>query len=60
MAELKQIAGARGIAAIEVKDDRLMLMRQGDYVTVGGKFPRLTKTDARGKLREIRRLLLAL
>ena len=60
VAELKQIAGERGIAAIEVKDDRLMLMRQGDYLTVGGKFPRLTKTDARGKLREIRRLLLAL
>jgi transcription-repair coupling factor (superfamily II helicase) len=60
VAELKQIAGERGIAAIEVKDDRLMLMRQGDYLTVGGKFPRLTKADARGKLREIRRLLLAL
>jgi transcription-repair coupling factor (superfamily II helicase) len=60
VAELKQIAGERGISALEVKEDRLMLMRQGDYLTVGGKFPRLTKTDARGKLREIRRLLLAL
>jgi hypothetical protein len=47
VAELKQIAGERGISAIEVKEDRLMLMRQGDYLTVGGKFPRLTKPDAR-------------
>jgi transcription-repair coupling factor (superfamily II helicase) len=60
VAELKQIAGERGVSTIEVKEDRLMLMRQGDYLTVGGKFPRLTKSDARGKLREIRRLLLAL
>ncbi|MCL4180961.1 MAG: transcription-repair coupling factor [Verrucomicrobia bacterium] len=58
VAELKQLAGERGISTIEVRDDRLMLMRQGDYLTTGGKFPRLTKSDARGKLREIRRLLL--
>jgi transcription-repair coupling factor (superfamily II helicase) len=60
VAELRQLAGERGIASIEVKEDRLMFMRHGDYLTVGGKFPRLEKRDARGKLREIRRLLLAL
>ena len=60
VAELKQLSGERGISAIEVKEDRLMLMRQGDYLTVGGKFPRLSKKEARGKLQEIRRLLLAL
>ncbi len=58
--ELKQLANERGISAIEVKEDRLMLMRQGDYLMVGGKFPRLSRIDARGKLREIRRLLQAL
>ena len=60
VAELKQSAGQRGISAIEVKENRLMLMRQGDYLTLGGKFPRLTKADAGAKLREIRRLLSAL
>jgi hypothetical protein len=29
-------------------------------VTYGGKFPRLTRKDAKGKLNEIKRLLLAL
>ncbi len=37
-----------------------MLTRHNDYVMVGSKFPRLTKRDAAVRLKEIRRLLLAL
>jgi hypothetical protein len=37
-----------------------MLKRNNDFITVGGKFPRLTKQDAKGRLKEIKRLLLAL
>jgi transcription-repair coupling factor (superfamily II helicase) len=58
--ELKIFASGRGVTVIEVKDDRLMLTRNNDYITVGGKFPRLTKKDAKSKLKEIKRLLLAL
>jgi transcription-repair coupling factor (superfamily II helicase) len=58
--ELKILASERGVTIIEVKDDRLMLTRQNDYITVGGKFPRLTKKDAKPRLKEIKRLLLAL
>ncbi|MGB7769759.1 MAG: transcription-repair coupling factor [Verrucomicrobiia bacterium] len=60
VAELKILAGEKSVAAIEVKDDKLMLTRQGDFITLGGKFPRLTKKDAKARLKEIKRLLLAI
>ena len=37
-----------------------MLTRRGDFITLGGKFPRLTKKDAKARLKEIKRLLLAI
>jgi hypothetical protein len=37
-----------------------MLMRHGDFITLGGKFPRLTKRLAGARLKEIKKLLLAL
>ena len=55
-----KLAGERGVTVIEVKEDKLMLTRHNDLVTLGGKFPRLTKKDAKGRLKEIKRLLLAL
>jgi transcription-repair coupling factor (superfamily II helicase) len=58
--ELKLLAAEKQISAIETKDDKLMLARRGDPVQVGGKFPRLTKADANARLKEIRKLLLAL
>jgi transcription-repair coupling factor (superfamily II helicase) len=59
-AELKFLASGRGVSAIEVKEDRLMLTRYGDFITLGGKFPRLTKKQAAARLKEIKKLLLAL
>ena len=60
VAELKILAGEKGITVMEVKEDKLMLTRQGDFITLGGKFPRLTKKDAKARLKEIKKLLLAL
>jgi transcription-repair coupling factor (superfamily II helicase) len=60
VAELKSLAAARGITGIEVKEDKLMLMRNQDYVMVGSKFPRLQKKGPAARLKEIRTLLLAL
>ena len=60
VAELKILAAEKFITAIEVKDDKLMLTRHGDFITLGGKFPRLAKQDARARLKEIKRLLLAI
>ena len=58
--EIKILASERFITAIEVKEDKLMLTRNNDYITIGGKFPRLTKPDAKARLKEIKKLLLAL
>lgn len=60
VAELKIMASDRAITAIEVKEDRIMLTRNNDLIMVGTKFPRLTKKDAPGKLKELRKLLSAL
>jgi transcription-repair coupling factor (superfamily II helicase) len=58
--ELKILASDRGITAIEVKEDRLMLTRNNDYIMVGSKFPRLTKSEPAARLKEIRKFLVAL
>jgi transcription-repair coupling factor (superfamily II helicase) len=58
--ELKLLASERGVSVMEVKEDKLMLTRQGDFITLGGKFPRLTKKDVKARLKEIKKLLLAL
>ncbi|MGH7981308.1 MAG: TRCF domain-containing protein, partial [Limisphaerales bacterium] len=59
-AEIKILAAAKSVTAIEVSNDKLMLTRHNDYITLGGKFPRLTKKDGKGRLKEIKKLLLAL
>jgi len=43
-----------------VKEDKLMLTRNNDFITLGGKFPRLTKKDSKARLKEIKKLLLAI
>ncbi len=58
--ELKMLAADRNITVIEVKDDKLMLTRNNDYVMIGSKFPRLTKEEAPSRLKEIKKLVLAL
>ncbi len=58
--ELKILANNKEVSAVEVKDDKLMLTRHGDYVTFGGKFPRLVRQGAKARLKEITRLLLAI
>jgi transcription-repair coupling factor (superfamily II helicase) len=60
VAELKILAGDRAITVLETQQDRLILTRHGDYLMVGGKFPRLTKKEAKARLNEIKKRLLAL
>lgn len=55
--QLKILAGERGISSIEVKADKLMLKRHGDYITLGGRFPRLKSKTAAARLGEIKKLL---
>ena len=60
IAELRLFAAALDVTAIEVRDDQLRLTRNGDFVQVGGRFPRLTKREPRARLQEVRRFLGAL
>jgi transcription-repair coupling factor (superfamily II helicase) len=60
VAELKILAAERGITVVEVKEDRLMLTRNNDFIMVGSKFPRLTKKEAPARVKEIKKLLMAL
>jgi transcription-repair coupling factor (superfamily II helicase) len=58
--ELKIIASEKSVTAIEVEEDKLKITRHNDFITLGGKFPRLTKKEAKARLKEIKRLLLAI
>ena len=60
VAELKVLASAKGVDSIVADRDRLKLRREGDYIALGGKFPRLTKKRAGTRLKEVKKLLLAL
>ncbi|MCP5526632.1 MAG: transcription-repair coupling factor [Verrucomicrobiales bacterium] len=60
VAELRLLAADREVTAIEVRQDQLRLTRAGDYLMVGGRFPRLTTVEPAARLNEIRTLLRAL
>ncbi|MCI0748152.1 MAG: transcription-repair coupling factor [Verrucomicrobia subdivision 3 bacterium] len=57
VAELKMLAASTGVTVIESRGPKAMLTRNNDYIMTGGKFPRLTKPDAKGRLKEIKKLL---
>ena len=58
--ELKILASDKKVTSIEVEEDKLKLIRSGDFIQLGGKFPRLTKKNPQARLKEIKRLLLAI
>jgi len=60
LGELKILASEKAVTAIEVEEGKLKLTRHNDFITLGGKFPRLTKKEAKARLKEIKRLLLAI
>ncbi len=50
---LRLLAAGKGVASVEIKGQRLMLQRGGDYIMLEGRrFPRLASTDPKEKLRE--------
>jgi transcription-repair coupling factor (superfamily II helicase) len=55
--ELKLLASARKITAVEVRDRKVMLTRAGDYILLGGKFPRLAAEKPADCLKELLGLL---
>jgi len=57
LTRVKLRATARKFTRLEVRERKLMLTRGGDYVMIGGKFPRLTEPDPAARLTEVGRLL---
>jgi transcription-repair coupling factor (superfamily II helicase) len=55
--ELRLLAAEKNITVVETREDKLMLTRNGDYIQIGGKFPRLAKRDPKARLGEIRKLI---
>ena len=60
VSELKILASEKNVTTIEVEADKLKVTRANDFIMLGGKFPRLTKKDPKARLKEIKRLLLAI
>jgi transcription-repair coupling factor (superfamily II helicase) len=58
--ELKLAAAARKIVSVEVREEKVMLKRGGDYILLGTKFPRLTAPEPAERLRELLRLVRSL
>ena len=50
--ELKLAAASSNISSVEILDHKLMLTRNGDYVLINGKFPRLTGKDHQDALQD--------
>jgi transcription-repair coupling factor (superfamily II helicase) len=57
---LKIVASDAGVTIVETRVDKMMLSRGGDFVQVGGKFPRMAGTTAKSKLADIHRVLVEL
>jgi len=57
IARLRIIAAGRGVQAIEVAGDKVMITRGGEFVMRGNHFPRLKAKDASAKLDELIQLV---
>ena len=59
-AALKLAAAHAGVSEVEIKDNKLMIIKNGRYLQPGGKFPRLTAQEPTLLLREALQLLRSL
>ncbi len=55
--EIKFIAVRAKVVSIEVRESKVMLMRGGDYLLVGDRFPRLTSANGQNNLPALLNLL---
>ncbi len=58
--ELRVLAAAKQVTAIEVLEGKVKLFRGREPLTVGGYFPRLARREAKARMAELRTLLLSL
>jgi transcription-repair coupling factor (superfamily II helicase) len=57
LSEIKLAASKAGITRVEVKESKVMLTRRGDFILVGGKFPRLVAGSIEEHLGEVLELI---
>ncbi|MFZ4694101.1 MAG: transcription-repair coupling factor [Verrucomicrobiia bacterium] len=48
LARVRVEAAVRGVTAVEVEEGKVMLERGGQFIQVGGRFPRLSEAKGRG------------
>lgn len=53
LAEIRVAAAAKDFSRVEVRGERIMLTRKGEFVQVKGRFPRLTPQSPKLSLRQI-------
>jgi transcription-repair coupling factor (superfamily II helicase) len=53
LGKIKLAAAEAGITRVEVKEGKVMLTRRGDFILVGGKFPRLVAKSIESYLGEL-------
>ena len=57
LTEIKLAAARAGVTRVEVREDKLMLTRRGDFILVGGKFPRISTDKIDRQLVEVLELI---
>jgi transcription-repair coupling factor (superfamily II helicase) len=57
LGEIKFVAARARVNSIEVREAKVMLMRGGDYLLVGNRFPRLTSDEGQNNLATLLDLL---
>jgi transcription-repair coupling factor (superfamily II helicase) len=53
LSEIKLSAARAGLTRVEVREAKLMLTRRGDFILVGGKFPRISTDRIERQLGEV-------
>jgi len=53
LTEVKLAAARAGLTRVEVREAKLMLTRRGDFILVGGKFPRISTDKIERQLGEV-------
>ena len=57
LARLRIAASLKGIRKIEVEEDKVMMTRQGDFITFNNKFPRLKSRKPSERIDELVKLV---
>ncbi len=57
LGEIKLAAAKAGVTRVEVREGKLMLTRRGDFILVGGKFPRISNSEIDRSLAEVLALI---